>query len=56
MQILYLINIGSFQHDNNCGLTHPSKFVVLVMFFVFIINTVTNHMIFLVEFGINKHL
>ena len=35
-----------------------SKFVIVVMFFVYIINTnVSNHMIFLVQFGINiKHL
>ena len=34
-----------------------SKFVIVVMFFVYIINTnVSNHMIFLVQFGINiKH-
>ena len=35
-----------------------SKFVIVVMFFVYITNTnVSNHMIFLVQFGINiKHL
>ena len=24
IQILYLIDTGSFQHHNNCGSTHPS--------------------------------
>ena len=34
-----------------------SKFVVVVMFFVYIItSSIGNHMIFLVQFGINKHL
>ena len=32
-----------------------SKFVVEVMYFVYIIS-IGNHMIFLVQFGINKHL